>query len=84
MYIILFAMLVSVMNAIKSDQITSVLFLRQKQCQTTFNNKKSNNTFRLKPQAESLLFAAVLLFAAAYTNRGGRPGLPNWGFKQNI
>ena len=35
----------------------------------------------LNPQADSLLFAAVLLLLQTIINRGGRPGLPDWGFK---
>ena len=37
----------------------------------------------LKPQAESLLFAAVLLLLQPIgpTHRSGRPGIPNCGFK---
>ena len=38
-------------------------------------------TTLLNPQVESPLFAAVLLLLQSIHSRGGRPGLPAFGFK---
>ena len=38
----------------------------------------------LKPPNRQPTVCCCVVVAAAYTNRGGRPGLPGWGFKFQV
>ena len=51
------------------------------QIEESFTSSGLISHFCLNPQVNSPLFTAVLLLLQPIHFRGGRPGLPAWGFK---